>query len=348
VGTYDLNFSVSDNFAIWGIVTDVKKDMDVVLYENITNISLNTSVSNYNYSNHLHLFDTALYTFNYTIYDAHTDLDISDKIADMKTEIITSKNSTITELKTTLDNTEFSIIYPKTLVMEMITTKEAINYKYTNTNVKQNTSYSIESKEPIKYLANSIYPCHFIINNLWHDCSGLNNVIVVKQSDYKYNIYFDLPQNKSVIEESTGILNTISYSGWYNVTEHVDVNISNGTSSVNVTIIIDNIIDIENDINITQDYGINITITTPDSSTDTSISNIYYTFAFLFVLYVLMFWVSISLNTKIGLILTFLSGVILGLYFTSVISGIYATTGYIFIILNAFFIIFCAMTDKGK
>lgn len=79
--------------------------------------------------------------------------------------------------------------------------KKYLNYK----------SYKLTSNDYIKYLSNSKFKGHFIINNYWIDFEQYGNVEIEKISDYEYNIivYND---NNTINFNSIGELNCVTES----------------------------------------------------------------------------------------------------------------------------------------
>lgn len=363
---FNLTFTAVDNNALWQITTFINNN---ILNETITNISIVNNIKEYNYSHIINLGQYGNYYYIFSVSDAHTKMDISQELNDMEIMPFNDDSQNETGKLYNLADTDLLISHPENITITDTYNIDSINYQFKTHGVYKNAYYELQSSYPIYYLSNSEFPCHFIINNLWHDCTGLKNSNVEIINDNDVIVHFDL--NETANENSTGILNTAVYEGYFNIVPNlfngngtytnVVINITNNidvNNNLNLNVSVNNTLNLNNTLNINSTNNVNLStennfnvvvnITNPESSlnNETSMTNVYLVFIFLIAMYLILLYISLRLNTKIGLVLCFIVGVMLGIYLTSVLPSGFNLIGIGFSILNAYFIFAVISTNK--
>ena len=230
----NLNFSLdidySDNY-LWKTNTTIYKN--VSLYYNNYSGELGGATTIYNITNIIDI--TNMTDGNYTLLmestDTHTNKEFKENINEHKT-CIGFECSNFYEL----DESEFIIIFPNSLIIESIKDYDRFKFKFSEKEGKEigKIKIKIKSSHKLKYLYDSPYSCHFIFKNYWFDLEPLE-CIVSKISDNEFELEVEI--NKvSIITESLGGLNYINSTSYF-IIDTTPPNITtNTTSSTDSTI----------------------------------------------------------------------------------------------------------------
>jgi hypothetical protein len=167
------------------------------------------------------------YTVRIEAADTHTAAEFKEKVIIQDKKLIMEKG--VIEFK-----------LPSGASMQNEKQKDRIVQKFDFKKAKGDYKYSVAA-DNIRYLPDSAYPCHFIINDrYWYDCIGLDSPKVSKKAANEYEISFSSVSGL-VETHSLGGLNMVNFTGWFYITTiftppiHTDTTIGYVYSTANNT-----------------------------------------------------------------------------------------------------------------
>ena len=221
---------------------------DLFLWKTNTTLLYNSSIIYNNYSGELgleefynvsHAFDVAnmsqgIYTVFREATDTHTAKDFKEKNVDIEDLEIYDTNDVLHTYKFKHGDVFFK--YDKTQGFNItdIRKDDRITQVFDVEDSKEKT-FEIISQD-IKYIEDSPYPCHLIINdNYWYDCLNMPNYKVKMIDCCTAEIKFKTDKAEKFETKSLGGLNYINWTTYFNLTLPQVTNVTNAT---NVTIVI--------------------------------------------------------------------------------------------------------------